>query len=137
MHGLIGVWKFHVDMSPTYPSYPDTVLDFQYSIYSVGQALSDKVVMLAFGADRGDSSQFVVQAKQRTITGQVHNFSMSDEDYDKESEKKICFHYTFNQVGRYVLGYAKMTREAEKDYCTDVVGVGIVTGVRQEEALKD
>ena len=62
---------------------------------------------------------------------------MSDEDYDKESGKKICFHYTFNQVGRYILGYAKMTKEAEKDYCIDMVGVGIVTGVRQEEAPKD
>ena len=136
---LIGMWKFHVDMSPTFHGYPDVGFDFQFTIHKVsqgyiGEDLDDAAY--AAGSDRGDNSLFRVRVRPQVIAGQTYSFSMYDVYYDGESGDQLCFDYMFSQVGGYIFGYAKVARKSKEGYCNDVVGVGIVTGIREEEKTK-
>ena len=123
-------------MSLTFPEYPDAKLEARYNINEVGQYLGGLDEVVALGNDESDMSSFAIRVNPRDIGGQRYSFSMSEDTYHTESRKRFCYHYQFNQAGNYVLGYVKVTKEAGKDYCTDIVGIGFLTGVRiPDEAL--
>ena len=126
--GLIGTWKFSLDMSPTTPT---TLWDTPVlKSYRIANVEGNTVFSLAYGVHQEDRSEFVVSVMPSIINNQHHTFYMQDKD--TEEVDPTCIRYQFNQEGRNLLGYFQMYK-AEYEECTDdLYAVGILTGERYE-----